>query len=87
MKVYIVGDDGPEHNLIRSIHRTYEGALNAWNELRISMLAIAKSRLKEDRFDPKMWGEIVRNLSCKDPKKMENYPQDTPYLKEYDVDE
>ncbi len=31
MKVYIVGDYGPEHNAIKSVHRTKTGALKAWN--------------------------------------------------------
>jgi len=34
MKVYVVGDEGPGHSTIRSVHRTYEGSLKAWDELR-----------------------------------------------------
>lgn len=46
MKVFIVGDDGPEHNSIRSIHMTYEGALKEWNKLRMELLERVKNFLK-----------------------------------------
>ena len=32
MKVYIVGDDGPEHNEVISIHKDYKNALKVWND-------------------------------------------------------
>ena len=41
MKVYIVGDHEPEHNLIKGIYKTYEAALKSWNELRLSLLESA----------------------------------------------
>ena len=30
---------------------------------------------------------MVKSLSCKDPKKMDNYPHETPYIREYKVKE
>jgi len=43
--VYLIGDCGPEHNNALSIHKTYEGALKAWNKLRLELLKDAKHRL------------------------------------------
>jgi hypothetical protein len=88
MKVYIVGDRGPEHNSVLSIHKNYRGALNAWNKLRLNLLNKAKKFLKNsDKLDKDMYDEMVRNLSCKDPKKIDNYPQETPYISEYKLEE
>lgn len=86
MKVFAVGDHGPEHNTIRSIHKTKEGALKAWNELRLELLEMAKSFLKND-YSREMWQEMVDNLSCEDPEKIDNYPHETPYVREYEVEE
>lgn len=85
MKVYVVGDHGPEHNSIRSIHKTYDGALKTWEVLRLELLEDAKSALKADKHDPEMWQRIVDNLSCQDPEKIDNYPHETPFIKEYEV--
>ena len=87
MKVYIVGDHGPEHNHIKGIYKTYGGALKAWNELRESYLESAKHNLKRDKDCPEMWQEMVDNLRCDDPKKIDNYPHETPYIKEWEVQE
>jgi hypothetical protein len=82
MKVYIVGDHGPEHNSIKSVHKTYEGALKSFTALRKELLKKAKSHLKEGPFE-EMYERIIKNLSCEDPKKIDNYPHETPYIIEY----
>lgn len=87
MKIFIVGDDGPEHNSIHSVHRTYGGALKAWNDLRLNLLESTKSSLKRDGSFREMWQRMVKNLSCEDPKKIDNYPHETPYIHEYEVEE
>ena len=87
MKIYIVGDHGPEHNSISSVHKTYKRALKAWNKLRIELLENAKNYLKSEKFGTRMWKEMVNNLSCEDPEKIDNYPQDTPYIQEYELEE
>ena len=89
MKVYVVGDHGPEHNSIRSIHRTYDGGLKEWDKLRLELLGEALSFLKnaKEKTGREMYQEIVKNLSCKDPNKIDNYPHGTPYIQEYEVKE
>jgi len=91
MKVFIVGDHGPEHNSIRSIHRTRKGALKEWNKLRVELLRDAISMLKRNKDDGRFFREmmkrIIKNLGCKDPDKIDNYPHETPYIHEWDVKE
>jgi hypothetical protein len=94
MIVYVVGDCGPEHNSIASIHRTYEGALKAWDRLRMDLLCEAKASLKrirksknrDDCMD-EIYSRIAKNLRCKDPKKIDNFPHETPYIEERTVEE
>jgi len=87
MKVYLVGDNGPEHNHIKGIYKTYDGALKAWNELRKSYLEYVKSFLKNDKHDHEMWQRMVDNLSCDDPEKIDNYPHETPYIEGWKIQE
>jgi len=88
MKVYIVGDRGPEHNHIESIHRTHEGALKAWNKLRLKLLKYAKeARDDKERSWKEMYVRMVKKLECEDPDKINNYPHDTPYIEKYNVEE
>jgi len=89
MKVYIVGDCGPEHNSIISIHKTYGGAFKVWNMRRLELLKDAKSSLRRNRKYGKssceMWERMTKSLSCTDPEKIDNYPHDTPYIQEKNV--
>src|SRR3989338_1293803 len=85
-KVYAVGDHGPEHNSVHSIHKTYKGAKKAWNILRLELLEEVKPYLKNGP-NGEMWQRIVKSLSCEDPKKIDNYPHETPYIIEYTIEE
>jgi len=89
MIVYVVGDCGPEHNSIASIHKTMEGALKAWNEIRLRLLDEAKHFLKREGKEGScadMWMRMVKNLSCKDPKTIDNFPHETPFIQEWKVE-
>ena len=55
--VYLVGDCGPEHNEISSIHKTYEGALKSWNKLRLKLLQNAKQGLQYSKDEAKKYLE------------------------------
>ena len=117
--VYLVGDCGPEHNTVLSIHRTYEGALKAWNRLRIELLKDAKHMLQSSKEDARkhlekgkwdtedkpfsqdtvnyfnkiaengneIYLEMIEKLSCEDPKKIDNYPQETPYIYKEEIED
>ena len=86
IKVYVVGHSGPEHNSIESIHKTYKGALKAWDIVRIDLLEKAKYFFEKYKND-EMWQRIVNNLSCEDPEKINNSPHETPYISEWDLEE
>ncbi len=85
--VYVVGHHGPEHNDVISLHRTHAGAFKAWNKVRLELLATAKRFAKDDKHLDDMWTDMVKKLSCKDPKKIDNYPHETPYIWEQEVEE
>ncbi|MCX6816053.1 MAG: hypothetical protein NT120_04345 [Candidatus Aenigmarchaeota archaeon] len=90
MKVYLVGDYGPEHYNVKSVHRTKTGALKAWNRHRLYLLQDAKNSLKNhknDKYYKDMLKEMIRNLSCKDPKKIDNGTQETPFIEEKEIEE
>ena len=92
MKVYVVGQKGVDHNMLKSIHKTYEGALKACNKLRIDLLKDAKNILKryesdKDEWHKEMYQKMVKNLSCKDSEKIDNGPHETPYILEWDLEE
>ena len=84
-KVYVVGSHGPEENNIHSIHFTYEGAFKEWNVLRINLLKRAKLFIKESKYSKEMYGRMIKNLSCEDPEKIDNYPHETPYIHQYEI--
>ncbi|MEK6793095.1 MAG: HEPN domain-containing protein [Nanoarchaeota archaeon] len=90
-KVFIVGDYGPEHYVIKSVHKTKESALRAWNKHRLEMLKDAKESLERSKKDhisiKDMYEEMVKNLSNEDPEKIDNGAQDTPFLEEHMVEE
>ncbi|MBS3147909.1 hypothetical protein J4219_03420 [Candidatus Woesearchaeota archaeon] len=89
MRIFVVGDSGPEHNNVISIHRTYEGALKAWNRRRLELIEEAQSYLKSmtSESEKEMYERIIKNLSCEDPERIDNYPQETPYITEKKLQE
>jgi len=88
MKVYIVGDHGPEHNSISSVHKTYKGAFKAWNSLRKQLKKNAEYFLKDCRGSSReMYERIIKNLSCSKQEEIDNYPHETPYIQEYELKE
>ena len=91
IKVYVVGQKGVDHNMIMSIHKTYEGALKSWHKLRLILLKDARNTLRryesgKDERHKKMHQKMVKNLSCKDPDKIDNGPHETPYILEWDLE-
>ena len=87
MKVYVVGYSSCDGNSLCSIHKTYKNAFKAWDKIRISLLTEAKDSLKSRNNEDEMYERIIKRLSCKDPKKIDNGPHETPYLREYELEE
>ncbi|MEK6909170.1 MAG: hypothetical protein AABX23_03910 [Nanoarchaeota archaeon] len=90
-KVFIIGDYGPEHYSIESVHKTKEGALKAWNKHRLEMLNDKKESLEGNKTwineTGEMYEEMIKNLSNENPETMDNGVHDTPFLEEHKVEE
>ena len=82
MKIYIVGQSNAEGCSIESVHKTYDGALKAWNTIRLNILTSFELVNKSH-----YWDENIEALQCEDPKKIDNYPHDTPQIWEYELEE
>ena len=89
--IFVVGVSDAESNSIISIHSTYKGALKVWNEERIRLIKeykrskyISVVRGWSHDFDNGDNDEI-KKLLCKDPEKIYNYPQETPYISTYEL--
>ena len=87
--VYLVGHQGPEHDYVEGVYRNYEDALVTFEKIRLDLLKDAEKGLKyaqkESRWSVGMYKEIIKKLGEKDPKKIDNYPQETPYIKEQEL--
>lgn len=91
-EIFIVGHDGPEHNHIESLHQTQEGALKAWNDLRLELIKDAEVMLefcKEDgkNFGTEIYSDMIKKLRCDNPDEIDNYPHETPYIQKWEVKE
>jgi hypothetical protein len=91
MKVYLVGDNGPEHNNVVSIHHKIEGALKAWNEHRLTLLKemqYSRDQYCDEELNTRMlemYERIIENLQVEDPRKIDCYPHATPYIQEMEL--
>jgi len=88
-KVYLVGYCGPESNNVCYVCKTKEKALKRFNEIRKDFLKDAKKMknfvTKKFGFD-EMWNRIIKNLQETDPDKIDNYPHETPYIQEMELE-
>ncbi len=91
MNVFVVGISDAEANIIVSIHKTYEGALKIWNKERKELIKLHKkmkfisvSHGYSHEYD-NGYNRNIENLSCEDPKTIDNYPLDTPYITEFEL--
>jgi len=93
MEVWVVGWYDCEGSYIRSIHKTYAGAFKAWDRIRNDLLSSAKEDIesckkkKRDKVYIEMYLEMIKNLSCDKPDKIDNHPWETPFLRRYIVED
>ena len=91
MKVYLVGDCGPEHNNVEYACLSAEKAEELFQKHRLELLQDVEEHLewakKESRCSIEMYMEIIKNLKETDSKKIDCYPHDTPYIIEMEVTE
>lgn len=92
-KVFVVGTSDAEANTVCSVHKTYKGALDAWNSERKRLLRQFEqlkfhdvSRGSSHDYD-NVWNGHIDKLLCEDPTKMDNYPLEEPYITEYNLED
>lgn len=85
MKVYLVGSHDCEMTSIRYICLSKETALKRWEEIRQEL--IVRNRELWERHDYAMYARQHKNLQETDPEKMDNYPQDEPFIHEMETEE
>jgi len=90
-KVWLVGTSDCEGGSTRYVCTSKEKALVRWEEIRQELIEQEKKMIgyaKEEGTDIEMFVEILNNLTAtNDPEKMNNYPQEEPYMREMELDE
>ena len=86
MKVHLVGSRDSEFTDTRYVCLSKETALKRWEEIRQELIQRANKMLKEYPGD-EMELRILKNLSETDPEKMDNYPQERPFISEMETEE
>ena len=93
MKIYLVGDEGPEHCNVIKVFFKYENALAFFQEHRKDILK-QMAELKEywQKEDPRRWAidmydEMITKLSDENPRTIDNYPHETPFIREMELSE
>lgn len=90
-KVWLVGISDCEGGYTQYVCTSKEKALTRWEEIRIELIERAKEGLeycKREGMSTDTEERILSNLmSTNDPEKMNNYPQEQPYIREMELDE
>jgi hypothetical protein len=90
-KVWLVGTCDVEFTVTRYVCNTKEKALERWEELRLELIKGAKEGLefcKMEGYSIGIYERIIDNLiATNDPEKMDNYPQERPFIYEMELDE
>ena len=85
MKVYLVGSSDVESCDIRYVCLSKETALKRWEEIRQELIERNTEVWKD--YDNEMYARINKDLQETDPEKMDNYPQEEPFIREMDIED
>ena len=86
MKVYLVGSLDVESCDIRHVCLSKKTALIRWEEIRQELIERETELLKEFPDDETSL-RCMHNLQEKDPVKMNNWPQEEPFIREMEMEE
>jgi len=86
MKIYLVGSCDCESTNTLYACLSKETALKHWEEIRQTLVGYTKHMLEKYPND-EMELRILKNLSETDPKKMNNYPHERPFIHEMETEE
>jgi len=92
-RVWIVGISDAESNVIRYVCSSKEKALKRWDELRKELIDELKTHIilceREKQYSDnykKIMDRCLTNLQIMDPGKLNNYPQEEPYICEMELE-
>jgi len=85
MKVYLVGSKDVEFTDTRYVCLSKETALKRWEEIRQELIERNIEVWKD--YDNEMYARIDKNLQETDPEKMNNWPQERPFIIEMETEE
>ena len=86
MKVYIVGVQGAEEHMNYNVYSNYDEAYKEWNALRLDMIEHWKRYLKDKESCIKELAiRCLEKLKETDPKKLDNFPHEEPFIETYEV--
>jgi hypothetical protein len=89
MKVWLVGDCGCEHHTVRHVCISKTTALKRWEEIRKELIEQNEVQIeycKRNGCGGEMNERIAKNLSEPNPELMNNYPQDEPFIEEWETE-
>ncbi len=86
MKVYLVGSRNCEGTDIMHVCLSKETALKRWEEIRQELIKNEEEILKEYPKNEIVL-RILKNLSETDYTKMDNYPQEEPFISEMETED
>lgn len=93
MKVWLVGTCDCEETHVAHVCLSEETAMKRWEELRRELIDDNERMInyhKEQNDEPWMYAineRMIQNLSETDPTKMDNYPQEEPFIRETETED
>lgn len=92
MKVWLVGTCDCETTHIAHVCLSEETAMKRWEEIRKELIHENEEMRDYHRGVGYEWGDDaynrrIKNLSETDPTKMDNYPQEEPFIRETETED
>jgi hypothetical protein len=91
MKVWLVGTNDVEMTYVQHVCLSEKTALKRWEELRQTLIKEYQNQIvymREKRDEgTELYERMIKNLSVSDPKKLDNYPHDEPFIDEMECEE
>lgn len=87
MKIWLVGISDCELTDIRYACLSKTTALKRWEELRLELIDYCKEQIEHFKINhpsslDDMYERMITNLAETDPLKLDNYPQNEPFIRE-----
>jgi len=92
MKVWLVGTNDVEMTHIQHVCLSEKTALKRWNELRQDLIKDCQGQIdymneKKETIGIGKYERMIKRLSEIDPKTLDNYPNEEPFIDEMECEE